>query len=61
MSTDSKFLPLLNESLEETETIHDILLAAKCTFSNATLERPSVSNTKDKPKLYNGENSTNRN
>ena len=55
MSTDAKLLPLLNESLEETETIHDILFAAKGSFSNAILERPSGSNPKDKPKLFDGE------
>ena len=54
MSTDWKLLPLLNNSLEEIETIHDILLSVKASFSYAIAERPSVSN-KVVPRLYDGE------
>ena len=55
MSIESKMLPLLNQSLEEMETIHDILFTAKAAFANAIVERPSALNTKDIPRLYDGE------
>ena len=55
MSIQSKMLPLLNQSLEEMETIHDILFTAKAAFANAIVERPSALNTKDSPTLYDGE------
>ena len=54
MSTDSKLLPLLNNSLDEIETIHDILFSAKASFSNAIAQRPSCTN-KVVPRLYDGE------
>ena len=55
MSIDSKLLPLLDNSLEEIQTIHDILFSVKSSFSSAIMERPSCSNTKDVPRLFDGE------
>ena len=55
MSIDSQLLPLLNHSLEEMETVHDILFAAKSCFATAIVERPTTSNAREKPKLYDGE------
>ena len=54
MSTDSKLLPLLNNSLDKIETIQDILFSAKASFSNAIAQRPSCTN-KVVPRLYDGE------
>ena len=54
MSTDSKMLPLLNNFLDEVETIHDILFSAKASFSNAIAQRPSCTN-KVVPRQYDGE------
>ena len=55
MSIDSKLLPLLDNSLEEIQTFHDILFSAKSSFSSAIMERPSCSNTKNVPRLFDGE------
>ena len=55
MSIDSKLLPVLDNSLEEIQTFHDILFSAKSSFSSAIMERPSCSNTKDVPRLFDGE------
>ena len=55
MSTDSKVLPLLNRSLGELETVHDVLFSARASFWNAVMERPTGSCVKDLPKLFDGE------
>ena len=55
MSFDSQLLPLLNHSLEKMETVHDILFAAKSCFAAAIVERPTTSNAREKPKLFDGE------